>query len=160
METVGSYHAARCRNSISILHRAYPSSTSSNVLISSSVLTDSSPVTSAHAAISTLTNLCGLGRRSTVAVILLPLSGFNLDDCRSLVRADAALPRQLWWRMELGELGKNMIRYRTTVYDSIHSGYPEARVLHTGTTVLLSHFHYKNVEVIPPALQPSLPPFP
>ncbi len=73
METVGSYRAASCRNSISILHRAYPSSTSSNVPISSSVLTDSSPVRSAHTAISTLTNLCGLGRSSTVAVILLPL---------------------------------------------------------------------------------------
>ncbi|PBK81236.1 hypothetical protein ARMGADRAFT_1020476, partial [Armillaria gallica] len=87
----------------------------------------------------TLTNLCGLGRSSTVVVILLPLNGFNLDDCRSLVRADAALPRQLWWRMELGELGKSMIRYCATVYDSIHNGYPEARVLHTGITVLLSH---------------------
>ncbi|PBK85096.1 hypothetical protein ARMGADRAFT_1018144 [Armillaria gallica] len=62
--------------------------------------------------------------------------------------------------MELRELGKNMIRYRTIVYDSIHNGYPEARVLHTGITVLLSHIHCKNVEVIPPALQPSLPPFP
>ncbi|SJL06976.1 uncharacterized protein ARMOST_10318 [Armillaria ostoyae] len=63
-ETVGNHCATGCRN-FPILQRAYSSSTSSNVLVSSSVLTDSSPVANAHTAISMQTNLRGHDAAST-----------------------------------------------------------------------------------------------